>query len=714
MQYPRPRLGTFLSWAFAGSLLWTGCEAHFGDPGEWSLDDGLETAASREALMEWDEEDGWLLSPPIEADEGVTRVVSMVVLGADVEMPPLEVRRIEESGAVGPWLPLDEVWGEQSHYVAEQNFDAPAGRVQVRLPRDAVELLEQVRFAVVPASALEAEVDGTAEAGRDEGIGASREALRAELRALGVVPREDWGARRTRCTGRDGRKYRMAIHYTVTPSSNPERQVKAIQRYHQRRGWCDIGYHFLVGIDGSIYEGRPLEFRGAHVGGQNTGNIGISFIGCFHPTSRCSSWGPARPTEAMLRSASRLMAHLSSLYGVSLDTRHVKGHRDHRGASTNCPGDYLYERIPDLISWARSGDGALDSPADMGGGGTAPPSSPPESGSGGAGASCVHGGGGVYANRACSSGYQCCDGRWTLRSSGCGACLCVEETGTRGCSTPDASASPDPSSSGEGGGAVSGSGESTEPEAPPGASCLHSFGGTYANTACSGSYQCCDGRWRLGHDRCGSCLCVESTGTSGCGRPGRFDPSVGGGDPSATWHAGLSQAGSEVPRAGLYNRTLRSTLGISHEPYGTVTNQGGLLWVRGRVSWFGGPADRGIPRSARGAITGERVRLLNDPLDPPPSVLASRPEDYYWVAMRFSYSPNGVRFWRDARLLLKNPRTGASVVVRPVDWGPHTRTRRIVDMSPQTMKDLGLRTDEEVLVAFARPDAPLGPVRRAR
>jgi uncharacterized lipoprotein YddW (UPF0748 family) len=54
-------------------------------------------------------------------------------------------------------------------------------------------------------------------------------------------------------------------------------------------------------------------------------------------------------------------------------------------------------------------------------------------------------------------------------------------------------------------------------ESPPaGLSCVHSFGGTYAHTGCSASYQCCDGLWRQGHDSCGPCSCVEATGQVGC------------------------------------------------------------------------------------------------------------------------------------------------------------------------------------------------------
>lgn len=57
----------------------------------------------------------------------------------------------------------------------------------------------------------------------------------------------------------------------------------------------------------------------------------------------------------------------------------------------------------------------------------------------------------------------------------------------------------------------------TDPPPPAGASCVHSFGGRYAHTACSASYQCCDGAWRMIADGCGGCLCVEETGETGCG-----------------------------------------------------------------------------------------------------------------------------------------------------------------------------------------------------
>ena len=66
--------------------------------------------------------------------------------------------------------------------------------------------------------------------------------------------------------------------------------------------------------------------------------------------------------------------------------------------------------------------------------------------------------------------------------------------------------------------------------------------------------------------------------------------------------AGLTQSGSEIPRSGLHNATM-AFLGTTTEPYGTVTPDASSRdWVRGRVSWFGGPGDTGVSSTETGAI----------------------------------------------------------------------------------------------------------------
>ncbi len=182
-------------------------------------------------------------------------------------------------------------------------------------------------------------------------------------------------------------------------------------------------------------------------------------------------------------------------------------------------------------------------------------------------------------------------------------------------------------------------------------------------------------------------------------------------EPGASAYGGISRDGNEIPREGIANGTLERTLGVAVEPHGRVVTVAGQQWVRGTISHFGGPDDTGVSATETGAITGENLRSLNNPLDPSAADLASRPEDYYYVAMRYNYSPGGRDFWRANNLVIRNPSTGVEVVVRNVDWGPHTRTNRILDISPQSERDLGLITDDEADVAFARPGTPLGPVR---
>ena len=145
----------------------------------------------------------------------------------------------------------------------------------------------------------------------------------------------------------------MTLHHTagfaaVTLTEGLE-QVKRIQDFHQNgRGWSDIGYHYLMDQEGRLYQGRPylnasVNFedgpplvRGAHVGGHNTGNIGVSLMGCYHPPegSTCRN----RMTSAAKDSLIVTFAYLSERYGMNPDV--LKGHRDF--SDTACPGDNNY------------------------------------------------------------------------------------------------------------------------------------------------------------------------------------------------------------------------------------------------------------------------------------------------------------------------------------------------------------------------------------
>jgi N-acetylmuramoyl-L-alanine amidase len=72
---------------------------------------------------------------------------------------------------------------------------------------------------------------------------------------------------------------RIILHCTATPEGK-HFDVATIRRWHVKdRGWKDIGYHYVIYIDGSVHEGRPVEQVGAHTSGHNSDSIGVVYVG---------------------------------------------------------------------------------------------------------------------------------------------------------------------------------------------------------------------------------------------------------------------------------------------------------------------------------------------------------------------------------------------------------------------------------------------------
>lgn len=57
-------------------------------------------------------------------------------------------------------------------------------------------------------------------------------------------------------------------------------KIEDIKRWHvEERGWSDIGYHYVIELDGTIKAGRPISVVGAHCRGENNKSIGICYVG---------------------------------------------------------------------------------------------------------------------------------------------------------------------------------------------------------------------------------------------------------------------------------------------------------------------------------------------------------------------------------------------------------------------------------------------------
>ena len=76
----------------------------------------------------------------------------------------------------------------------------------------------------------------------------------------------------------------IIIHCTATKEGVPV-TVEKIREWHTTpvskggRGWSDIGYHYVVTLDGKIKGGRDVNISGAHCSGHNAYSIGVCYVG---------------------------------------------------------------------------------------------------------------------------------------------------------------------------------------------------------------------------------------------------------------------------------------------------------------------------------------------------------------------------------------------------------------------------------------------------
>ena len=117
----------------------------------------------------------------------------------------------------------------------------------------------------------------------------------------------------------------VVIHSADTPNG-VYFDSKDIRKWHvEERGWSDIGYHYIILLDGTIELGRPVERAGAHVGGHNKNTIGVCYIG----------GGNGKDTRTCEQKES-LIILIKFLKKLHKNPR-VLGHRDFKGVTKKCP-----------------------------------------------------------------------------------------------------------------------------------------------------------------------------------------------------------------------------------------------------------------------------------------------------------------------------------------------------------------------------------------
>lgn len=71
----------------------------------------------------------------------------------------------------------------------------------------------------------------------------------------------------------------IIVHCSATPEGR-DVKMETVKGWHvNERGWSDIGYHWIIELDGSIHKGREESSSGAHAKGHNKESIGVCYIG---------------------------------------------------------------------------------------------------------------------------------------------------------------------------------------------------------------------------------------------------------------------------------------------------------------------------------------------------------------------------------------------------------------------------------------------------
>ena len=132
---------------------------------------------------------------------------------------------------------------------------------------------------------------------------------------------------------------KIILHCSATREGQ-DISTETIRGWHvNERGWSDIGYHYVILLDGTVDKARPVERQGAHVRGHNKGSIGICYVG------GCDADMNQKDTRTDLQKDS--LTELISYLMDSYEDATLHGHNEF--SSKACPSFDVKEEYKELI-----------------------------------------------------------------------------------------------------------------------------------------------------------------------------------------------------------------------------------------------------------------------------------------------------------------------------------------------------------------------------
>jgi N-acetylmuramoyl-L-alanine amidase len=131
---------------------------------------------------------------------------------------------------------------------------------------------------------------------------------------------------------------KIIVHCSATPEGR-HTTVEEIRQWHLQRGWKDVGYHYVIYLDGTIHKGRPEEVVGAHCSGYNKNSIGVCYIGGVAKDGKTPK---DTRTEGQKRALREILNRLKKAYPKAT----LHGHNEF--ANKACPSFNVKEEYKNL------------------------------------------------------------------------------------------------------------------------------------------------------------------------------------------------------------------------------------------------------------------------------------------------------------------------------------------------------------------------------
>jgi N-acetylmuramoyl-L-alanine amidase len=130
----------------------------------------------------------------------------------------------------------------------------------------------------------------------------------------------------------------VTIHCAATPEGRDVKAATISEWDHAKFG--QTSYHWVVELDGKAVHTLPDDRKGAHVGGANSGNIGICYVGGVDANGN--------PKDTRTTAQKRALADLIRQYQARVPGLIVLGHRNWPDVKKACPSF-------DCPGWVKAG-----------------------------------------------------------------------------------------------------------------------------------------------------------------------------------------------------------------------------------------------------------------------------------------------------------------------------------------------------------------------